>query len=39
LSGGFDSNSLILEDAMQEVEVDTNESYVQEFIRDKFRFQ
>jgi hypothetical protein len=38
-SEGFDSNSLILEDAMQEVEVDTNESYVQEFIRDKFRFQ
>lgn len=36
---GFDSNSLILEDAMQVAEIDTNESYIQEFIRDKFRFQ
>ncbi len=39
LKGGFESNSLILEDAMQEIEIDTNESYGQEFLRDKFRFQ
>lgn len=35
----FEQNSILLEEAMREAEVDTNESYIQEFIRDKFRFQ
>lgn len=39
LKGNFDQNAIFLEDALQEMETDTNESYIQEFIRDKFRFQ
>lgn len=39
LNEDFESNSLILEDSIQEVEIDSNESYIEEFIRDKFRFQ
>lgn len=35
----FDQNAIFLEDSLLEAEIDTNESYIQEFIRDKFRFQ
>lgn len=38
-SENFGSTSVVLEDAMQEAELDSNESYIQEFMRDSFRFQ